>query len=103
VLLLAGEGDPRLAAIRRTADQIPAATLAELPGCGHLDTFLRADLTLPHVLRFLSMKTDGRTLGRHVAEPIHNVGQDLLRTYVQASGQDLRQRLRAASAVSGGS
>jgi pimeloyl-ACP methyl ester carboxylesterase len=58
VLLLAGEGDPRLAAIRRTADQIPAATLAELPGCGHLDTFLRADLTLPHVLRFLSTKTD---------------------------------------------
>jgi pimeloyl-ACP methyl ester carboxylesterase len=63
VLLLAGEGDPRLAAIRRTAGQIPAATLAELPGCGHLDTFLRADLTRPHVVRFLSMKTEGADSG----------------------------------------
>lgn len=59
-LLLAGDSDPRLAAIRRTADQIPAATLAELPGCGHLDTFIRADLTLPHVLPFLSNCTAER-------------------------------------------
>jgi pimeloyl-ACP methyl ester carboxylesterase len=54
VLLLAGDGDPQLPAIRRTAAHRPAATLIELPGCGHLDTFTRADLTLPLVLPFLA-------------------------------------------------
>jgi pimeloyl-ACP methyl ester carboxylesterase len=57
VLLLAGDRDPRLAAIRRTAAQIPSATLIELPDCGHLDTFVRNDLTLPLVLPFLSNHT----------------------------------------------
>lgn len=54
VLLLAGDRDTRLPLIRRTAAQIPSATLIELPDCGHLDTFQRKDLTLPHVLPFLS-------------------------------------------------
>ncbi len=54
VLLLAGDRDPQLAAIRKTAARIPNATLAELPGCGHLDAFLRTDLTLPIVQPFLS-------------------------------------------------
>ena len=54
LLLLAGDRDPRLPAIRETADRVRSATLAELPGCGHLDTFLRTDLTLPVVRAFLS-------------------------------------------------
>ncbi|KJY40413.1 hypothetical protein VR46_27820 [Streptomyces sp. NRRL S-444] len=54
LLLLAGDRDPRLPAIRETADRICSATLAELPGCGHLDTFLRTDLTLPVVRAFLT-------------------------------------------------
>jgi pimeloyl-ACP methyl ester carboxylesterase len=54
LLLLAGDEDPRLHSIRRTAAEIPAATLAELPGCGHLDAFLRTDLTLPSVRHFLA-------------------------------------------------
>lgn len=54
VLLLAGDRDPRLPAIRRTAARIPDATLAELPDCGHLDSFSRIDLTLPIVRPFLA-------------------------------------------------
>jgi pimeloyl-ACP methyl ester carboxylesterase len=54
VLLLAGDHDPRLPAIRRTAARIPGAALAELPGCGHLDAFSRVDLTLPIVGPFLA-------------------------------------------------
>ncbi|WP_131737404.1 alpha/beta fold hydrolase [Actinomadura roseirufa] len=54
LLLLAGANDPRLPAIRRTAARVPGAVLAELPGCGHLDTFLRTDLTLPLARPFLS-------------------------------------------------
>lgn len=54
LLLLAGERDPQRAAIQRTASRIPTAALAELPGCGHLDAFLRIDLTLPLVLPFLA-------------------------------------------------
>jgi pimeloyl-ACP methyl ester carboxylesterase len=57
VLLLAGDRDPRLPAIRRTATHIPSATLVVLPDCSHLDAFARNDLTLPHVLPFLSDST----------------------------------------------
>jgi pimeloyl-ACP methyl ester carboxylesterase len=53
VLLLAGDRDRRSPAIRRTAEAVPGATLAELPGCSHLDAFLRLDLTLPVVRPFL--------------------------------------------------
>jgi pimeloyl-ACP methyl ester carboxylesterase len=53
VLLLAGDRDDRLPEIRRTAEVAPGASLAELPGCGHLDAFLRLDLTLPVVRPFL--------------------------------------------------
>lgn len=56
VLLLAGDKDPRLLSIRRTAAEIPGATLVELPGCGHLDAFVRTDLTLPNARHFLAEK-----------------------------------------------
>lgn len=54
VLLLAGEHDPQLPLIQRTAATIPTATLTELPGCAHLDAFVRTDLTLPTVRQFLA-------------------------------------------------
>jgi pimeloyl-ACP methyl ester carboxylesterase len=60
VLLLAGQRDPRLEAIRTTAARLSRATLVELPGCGHLDAFTRADLTVPPVLEFLSTGTGRR-------------------------------------------
>lgn len=53
VLLLTGDRDRRLPAIRRTAEAVPSASPAELPGCSHLDAFLRLDLTLPVVRPFL--------------------------------------------------
>ncbi|MFA1551332.1 alpha/beta fold hydrolase [Actinomadura chokoriensis] len=54
VLLLVGERDPGLAAVRRTAARAPSATLTELPECGHLDAFTRTDLTLPIARPFLA-------------------------------------------------
>ncbi|MFM9701024.1 alpha/beta fold hydrolase [Streptomyces europaeiscabiei] len=54
LFLLAGDRDPQLPAIRQIAERIRSATLAELPGCGHLDAFLRTDLTLPMVQAFLT-------------------------------------------------
>jgi pimeloyl-ACP methyl ester carboxylesterase len=53
-LILAGERDPGLSDLRATARQIPGARLAVLPGCGHLETFIRSDLALPVVLPFLA-------------------------------------------------
>ena len=53
VLLLAGDQDPRLHLIRRTADRLRGAQLAVLPGCGHFDTFTRTDLTIPLAREFL--------------------------------------------------
>jgi pimeloyl-ACP methyl ester carboxylesterase len=53
VLLMAGEGDPRLGFIRATGDRLRGAQLAVLPGCGHFDTFTRTDLTIPLVCEFL--------------------------------------------------
>jgi len=53
-LVLAGDRDPGLADLRATATGIPNARLAVLPGCGHLETFIRSDLALPVVLPFLT-------------------------------------------------
>jgi pimeloyl-ACP methyl ester carboxylesterase len=53
-LVLAGERDPGLVDLCATADRIPGARLALLPDCGHLETFIRSDLTLPIVLPFLT-------------------------------------------------
>ncbi|MEU6749408.1 alpha/beta fold hydrolase [Spirillospora sp. NPDC046719] len=53
VLLLTGDRDRRLPGIRRTAEAVPDASLVELPGCSHMDAFLRLDLTLPVVRPFL--------------------------------------------------
>ena len=52
-LLLVGEHDPRLHLIRITGDRLRQAEVAVLPGCGHFDTFARADLTVPLVREFL--------------------------------------------------
>ncbi|MBW8485715.1 alpha/beta fold hydrolase [Actinomadura parmotrematis] len=54
ILLLVGEKDRALARARESAGRIPGARLVELPGCGHLDSFTRTDLTLPLVREFLA-------------------------------------------------
>lgn len=53
VLLYAGDREARLDPIRRAADAMPAAQLVILPGCGHVDAYLRADLVLGPVAEFL--------------------------------------------------
>lgn len=54
VLLLAGDQDPLIPAIRETAARMTGAALAELPGCGHFEAFLRTDLAVPAVRSFLA-------------------------------------------------
>ncbi len=51
--LLVGEHDPRLHLIRITGGGLRQAEVVVLPGCGHFDTFARADLTVPLVREFL--------------------------------------------------
>ena len=53
VLLLAGEQDPRLGLIQATCGRLSRAQIVVLPGCGHFDTFARADLTVPLAREFL--------------------------------------------------
>jgi pimeloyl-ACP methyl ester carboxylesterase len=53
VLLLAGEQDPRLGLIQATGGRLSEAEVIVLPGCGHFDTFARADLTVPLAREFL--------------------------------------------------
>jgi pimeloyl-ACP methyl ester carboxylesterase len=54
VLLLAGGRDRQLTRIRRTAGQLPYATIVEFPGCGHFEAFLRTDLAIPPARAFLT-------------------------------------------------
>jgi pimeloyl-ACP methyl ester carboxylesterase len=53
VLLLAGDRDPHLDRIRRTAAQLPRSTLVEFSDCGHFDAFARTDLAVPPARKFL--------------------------------------------------
>jgi pimeloyl-ACP methyl ester carboxylesterase len=53
-LLFVGEADARYPAVLECAKHMAHATLALLPGCNHAAGFLRSDLVLPHVTRFLS-------------------------------------------------
>jgi pimeloyl-ACP methyl ester carboxylesterase len=53
-LVYCGDQDPSLALIRRAAALLPAATLVVLPGLGHVPTYQRPDLILPHVDAFLA-------------------------------------------------
>lgn len=60
VLILTGKEDPSVyEQARETAEVIPNATLAVLPGLSHLDAFARADLALPHIRQFFQAALDG--------------------------------------------
>lgn len=52
-LLYAGDADPRHAAVRDCATHVPGATFVSLPGLTHLGAFLRSDMVLPRLSRFL--------------------------------------------------
>ncbi len=53
-LLYASEGDSRYADVKRCSETIPNATFVSFPGPGHIQTFCRSDLVLPHVREFLA-------------------------------------------------
>jgi pimeloyl-ACP methyl ester carboxylesterase len=53
-LLLVGEADARYAAVQECAKHLINATLVSLPGIDHSTGFVRSDLVLPHVTRFLA-------------------------------------------------
>jgi pimeloyl-ACP methyl ester carboxylesterase len=59
-LFLAGSRDAALPAIRRSVAGTPGAHLRELAGCGHFETFARADLAVPVVRPFLETWTARR-------------------------------------------
>jgi pimeloyl-ACP methyl ester carboxylesterase len=53
-LLFVGEADVRYPAMQVCAKHIAQATLISLPGLNHVATFIRSDLVLPHITRFLA-------------------------------------------------
>jgi pimeloyl-ACP methyl ester carboxylesterase len=53
-LLLVGEADARYPAVQECAKHIAHVTLVSLPGVNHAAGFVRSDLVLPHVTRFLA-------------------------------------------------
>ncbi|BBA33973.1 putative hydrolase or acyltransferase of alpha/beta superfamily [Methylocaldum marinum] len=53
-LLIVGEDDARCPAVRECARHLSDATVVALPGLKHTESFIRSDLVLPHVKRFLA-------------------------------------------------
>jgi hypothetical protein len=53
-MLFVGEEDPRYPGVRECAQRIPQATPAPLPGQTHVTGFVRRDLVVPYVMRFLA-------------------------------------------------
>jgi pimeloyl-ACP methyl ester carboxylesterase len=53
-LLLVGESDARHPAVQECAKHIADATLVSLPNLDHVGCYVRSDVVLPHVLRFLA-------------------------------------------------
>lgn len=57
VLLFVGEVDSFYSGARECAKSIPNATCISFPGLDHTQTFIRKDLVLPHVTKFLEKVT----------------------------------------------
>lgn len=53
-LVYAGQADDRHASAKRCAGQLPHGNFVSLPGLNHIDCYVRSDLVLPHVMRFLA-------------------------------------------------
>ncbi|RIK35835.1 MAG: hypothetical protein DCC55_29120 [Chloroflexi bacterium] len=56
-LLFAGDADPIHYLVEQCSRELPNARFCSLPGLNHFQTFLRSDLVLPHVTRFLAETT----------------------------------------------
>ena len=53
VLVFVGETDPFYSGARKCAKSIPNATFVSFPGLDHTQMFIRKDLVLPYITRFL--------------------------------------------------
>ena len=53
--LYAGEQDPVHSAVKASSQQIPRVTFVSLPGLTHVEAFMRSDLVLPEVIKFLNV------------------------------------------------
>jgi len=53
-LIFAGEADSFFAGAKKSASLIPNATFFSLPGLNHLEAYMRSDLVLPHIKKFLA-------------------------------------------------
>jgi pimeloyl-ACP methyl ester carboxylesterase len=59
-LVYTGEADPVHPHAQGCVRQIPNATFVLFPGLDHMQTFLRSDLVLPHVTKFLAEVNQAR-------------------------------------------
>jgi pimeloyl-ACP methyl ester carboxylesterase len=62
-LLFVGEDDPSLVAVKACSAEMPNATLVTFPGLNHAATFLRPELVLAEVRRFLEAVALPTTVG----------------------------------------
>ena len=53
-LILVGENDDSYSRARKASEVLPNATFVSLAGLNHIEACCRADLVLPHILRFLA-------------------------------------------------
>ena len=56
-LIYNGEADPHDANTKKSMDKLPNATFVTLPGLDHFAGFMRSDLVLPHIQKFLEIMT----------------------------------------------
>ena len=58
-LLYVGEEDDNFPQVQACVQRIPKVTLVSFPGLNHPEAFYRADLVLPHALKFLQAVSRG--------------------------------------------
>ena len=63
-LLYSGEEDGIFPQVQECVQQIPSATMVSFPSLNHPEAFYRADIVLPHVMKYLQEVSEGETLPR---------------------------------------
>ncbi len=58
-LLYVGEEDDSFPQVQKCVQRMPNGTLVSFPGLNHPEAFYRADLVLPHALKFLQAASQG--------------------------------------------
>lgn len=57
-LVYVGKDDIRYQPAKECIKQIPRATFVSLPGCNHIQAYMRSELMVPHVTKFLQTVTE---------------------------------------------